>query len=111
MITHWSHYGKRYATMIPAAIVVMLAGNFLYQALFHHNGLLTLITLESEQLRIGKELSTVIDERRSWEDRVNAMRDETMDPDMADEQARRLLGVVREDEIVIILPPKKQPHE
>ena len=42
-------------------------------------------------------------ERSRLERRVRLMRPESLDPDMLEEQARRMLNYVRDDEIVILL--------
>lgn len=42
--------------------------------------------------------------RRAWENRVERLRPESIDPDLLEERVRAVLGLVRDDEVVILRP-------
>lgn len=82
----------------------LMAGAFLmYHAL---NGNYGLYALAQEQYKIEhlrEELASVTEERKTLERRVQLMRDESLDPDLLEEQSRRYLGVTGKDEVVVVV--------
>ena len=57
--------------------------------------------LESTQ----QELARLTTERESLENRVHLLSDDSLDLDLLDEQARRVLGTAKANEVVVILEP------
>ncbi len=58
-------------------------------------------TLEAQE----KELARLQAKRGELENRVALMSDDSLDSDLLDEQARRLLGVSKESEIILLVEP------
>ena len=57
--------------------------------------------LEATQI----ELASLQERRTILETRVKLMHDDSIDPDLLDEQARRVLGLAKASEIVLIVEP------
>jgi cell division protein FtsB len=83
-------------------LLVLIFGYFLYHVISGENGLLSMIEVSKKVKEAKVELDYVSAERLRLENRVALLRDESIDPDLLDEQARRLLGYVAEDETVYI---------
>lgn len=64
-----------------------------------------IIALAQVQVEIKQALATKAraeDVRRAWENRVERLRPDSIDPDLLEERVRAVLGVVRDDEVVIL---------
>ena len=90
---------------MPAAFVALFA-YFAYHALQGGNGLWALRDLDAEAARLSHEAAILHAERERLESRVALLRPDNLDPDLLDEEARRTLGFVRPDEVVILLTPR-----
>jgi len=73
-----------------------------FHALHGEQGLYALVVELHKRERLQEELTTAKAERETLEKKVAMMRSDSLDPDLLDEQARRLLGVARPDEMVVI---------
>ncbi len=89
--------------LVPAAFVALLA-YFAYHALEGANGLWALRELDAEAERLSHEAAVLHAERERLESRVALLRPDNLDPDLLDEEARRTLGFVRPDEVVVLQP-------
>ncbi|MCH2548078.1 MAG: septum formation initiator family protein [Alphaproteobacteria bacterium] len=62
---------------------------------------------QSRNLEVSQQkLAKFSHERKSLENRVHLLSDDSLDLDLLDEQARRILGTSNKQEIVVILDPK-----
>ena len=57
--------------------------------------------IEAQIVFLEKDLSALEEARASAENRVKRLSDEYLDLDLLDEQARRVLGMIRADEIIV----------
>ena len=82
---------------------------FTYHGINGDRGLLAWRKLEKEVRSTQGELDRARGERETLERRVKLLHPESLDPDMLDESARRLLNYGRPEEIVILLddPPRR----
>ena len=56
-----------------------------------------------EQLRtMEAELAALMSERKSWEHRLSLVRDDTVDRDLLEENAREILGRTNRNDVVIL---------
>lgn len=74
---------------------------FSYAAIQGEFGLFRRMQLESQEELLRRELSALVAERRIMENRTRRLSAEYLDLDLLDEQARKVLGLARGDEIVI----------
>jgi cell division protein FtsB len=94
--------------VLPTLAVVAAIAAVLYFAWHGVNGdrgVLALRTLEREVAVARTELDRVRGQREALERRVHLLYPQSLDPDMLDESARRLLNYGLPDEIVILDPP------
>ncbi len=96
-------HSPRLRSIMPSLIMFGLCLYFAFYLVFGPRGLLSLERLESDvtvQASVHEDLKKT---RESLEANVRLMRPNSLDPDMADEQVRRILGYGKKDEVVIML--------
>ena len=86
---------------VLAIIVVALMGYLSFAALQGEHGLLSLFRVEAQETRLRGELSALRAERATISDKTERLSAEHLDLDLLDEQARKVLGLGRPDEIII----------
>jgi cell division protein FtsB len=74
---------------------------FGYHALQGDRGLIAYAQTATEIKRMQAELETLRSERSRMEHRVALLHPEHIDPDMLDEQVRRVLGLAHPDELIV----------
>lgn len=85
---------------------LLIAGLMTYlgfHAMNGERGIYALIKETQDQKRLQQELQTVTEARQHIEEKVRRLRDDGIDRDLLDEQARRMLGLKGEDEVVVLL--------
>jgi cell division protein FtsB len=82
---------------------------FAYHGITGDRGLLAWRKLEKEVQSTQAELGRARSEREALERRVKLLYPESLDPDMLDESARRLLNYGHPEEIVILY--EEAPHQ
>ncbi|MCF6272770.1 MAG: septum formation initiator family protein [Rhodobacteraceae bacterium] len=86
---------------MASVIVVALVGYFSYSAIQGPYGLLNLFKIEAREARLQLQLTKVTTVRQAAQNRAYRLSDEYLDLDLLDEQARKVLGLIRGDEIII----------
>ncbi len=86
--------------ILPTLLFVVALSYFSYHAISGERGLLALIQLNQKIEQARSELDIVHAERIKLERNVRLLRDDSLDLDLLDEQARRLLGYAGKDERV-----------
>ena len=89
---------------LPIAALVLYFG---YHALHGRFGLFAWFDLTSEIALASHELGLLRGEREDLERRVALLQLDSSDPDLLEEEIRRALGYVRDDEVIILLPPEE----
>ena len=85
--------------------MLVLAVFYLGFHTFHgERGLYALVREQQELRKLNKELAETHDKRVHLEARVTRLRDGSIDLDLLDEQMRRMLGVSKPGEIVMLDP-------
>ncbi|HEV7368980.1 septum formation initiator family protein [Arenibaculum sp.] len=77
---------------------------FVYHAIYGDRGFIAQSRLQSEIQQAELVLDQVRGERTTLDHRASLLRPGSLDPDMLDERARRLLNYTRPDEVVILQP-------
>lgn len=93
--------GRVFKALFATLVVVYLVGH----ALTGERGLFVLMKEQRRLEALNKELDTVSAERKGLEHKVQLMGSNSLDLDLLDEQARRYLGKVDKDEMVIPVAP------
>ncbi len=76
----------------------------LYQAINGERGISSLFYLSKQHNILKEEIEVLRTERLDIENRVNALKSESLDIDLLDEQTRRVLGYARDDETIYLDP-------
>lgn len=93
----------RLRSYMPVLIMLGLCLYFSFYLIFGPRGYLALDRLESEFVEQSASYDDLKELRETIEADVKLMRPDHLDADMADEQARRILGYAKPDEIIIPL--------
>lgn len=98
----WAGLSK--GTVLDTAFIgaaCMLAAYFAFAAVQGEFGLTRLLDFEAEEARLEQDLSKLILMREDLENKTTRLSDEYLDLDLLDEQARKTLGLIRPDEIIL----------
>jgi cell division protein FtsB len=82
----------------------LIIGYFAFQGYHGNYGLLAQRQFEKETADLTLQRDTLRAERTHWEQRVGLLRSDRLDPDMLDELARRDLGFVQPNDLVLLHP-------
>lgn len=101
----------RRQTMSPARLVkplllVCAAFYLTFHVLHGERGLYALVKAQRELAVAAAALAQTHAEREQVELRVSHLRDGSLDLDLLDEQMRRMMGVMKTDEVMFMLPNK-----
>jgi len=87
-----------YVTSVCVAALVVY---FSYSAIQGPYGLLNLFKIETREARLQLELDQLSAQRMAAQNQARRLSDDYLDLDLLDEQARKVLGFIRGDEIII----------
>jgi len=91
--------------VVGPTLAVSVFAYFAYHAVEGDRGLLAWIQLEQEVEAAQAELTKATRIRETLAHQTELLRSEALDPDMLDERARAVLGLIRKDEVIIVMPP------
>jgi cell division protein FtsB len=97
------------AIVIPIAFYLVLGGASLFlvwAASKGDRGLVAKAVYEAQTAELRQELDGLRQERERWQRRVEAMRSESVDRDLVEEEAHTRLDRAYKDEVVIFLDKK-----
>jgi len=86
---------------LTSVSVVALVAYFSYSAIQGPYGVLTLYKIETKEAQLQTQLEGLVTERMAAKNRAHRLSDEYLDLDLLDEQARKVLGLIRGDEIIV----------
>lgn len=90
------------ARMIRPLLFVFAIFYLSYHALHGERGLSALFREQHERAQLETELKEKRAEREGLELKVSHLRDDSLDLDLLDEQMRRMLGVMKQGEVVVM---------
>ena len=90
------------ARFIAPVMTLVILGYFGYHAMNGHYGIRAQVVMQKKLVALEGELLERTAVREKLEARVKMVRDGSMEKDMVDEQIRRQLNMLREDEIALI---------
>jgi cell division protein FtsB len=93
--------GLSAGTAIFAIAMIAFVSYLTFAALQGEYGLFRLFQIEAQEKRLIDELAALRVDRAEIENRTRRLSSETLDLELLDEQARKVLGFAREDEIII----------
>jgi cell division protein FtsB len=92
---------RRLRHVIVPTLGAFVLGYFVVHTIEGDRGILAMMSIRQEIQRAEETLAVTHAERQTLEAHVALLRDNGLDPDMLDEQARRVLGLMGDKEIVI----------
>lgn len=97
------HESRRngFGSAIFATLLIALVTYLTFAALQGEYGLLRLIQIEIQEARMRAELAELRTERAVIFNKTSRLSEVDLDLDLLDEQARKVLGLARGDEIII----------
>lgn len=101
-----SSLGRVLRQIIGPLIGAAVVGYFAYHTVEGERGLVALTQLQVRVNAAEKTLNEVREERQVLERRARLLRPDNLDPDMLDEQGRRVLDVAGPDDLVVLTPPR-----
>ncbi|HTI86753.1 MAG TPA: septum formation initiator family protein [Alphaproteobacteria bacterium] len=90
--------------VVGPTLAVSLFAYFAYHAIEGDRGILAWVKLTQEVESTQAELEKITHTREVLAHQTDLLRSDALDPDMLDERARSVLGVIRKDEILISPP-------
>lgn len=93
--------------IVVPVLGIVAVSYFSYHTIQGERGILAWLQLTNQLEQAKETLHTLEFERNTLASRVRLLHPDHLDLDMLDEQARRLLNVGREDEILFLLPSAK----
>ena len=75
---------------------------FTYNAIYGNNGLKKSIVLELEIIQLNNKLNSIQKVLFDIEKKTSSLSKKNLDLDLLDEQSRKILGLIRPDEIMLI---------
>lgn len=82
-------------------VAVTLGAYFTFAALQGDHGVLSRVRINAETRHLAAERDKILAEVEGMRNRTRRLSDEYLDLDLLDEQARDVLGYIRQDEVVI----------
>ncbi len=100
----YSFKNRKYSLLHCLLFVLLMY--FIFHAIAGNRGMLAYLRLHNNIESIAKEADTLKAERIELEHKVNLLKS-SIDLDMLDEQARKVLGLAKEGENVFVVQPNK----
>ena len=85
-------------------LAVLIFAYFLFHAVQGDRGVLAWMQVRKQIADAEAQRAVVHNERTWWEHRVALLRADGLDRDMLDERVRRVLGLARPDELIVLNP-------
>jgi cell division protein FtsB len=92
-------------TLALYVLAAMLIGYFGVNAYTGNHGLNARQDLDQQLTNLTAELKAVRAERERWQLKIGLLKADRIDPDMLDERARALLGMVDPRDTVMLIKP------
>lgn len=83
-------------------MVLAVMGYFIYHSIHGDRGLLAWFNIQEKFHGVEKQLKTLTAEREELEERVQALRPESINRDLLDQQVRQNLGYTHPHDVVIL---------
>jgi len=88
-------------------IFMGLLSYFLYHTIYGNRGVISKQRVEAEVQKSAEQLEKIRSERIELEHQVKLLRPESLDKDLLEEKARKILGIAKENEEVLINEEEK----
>ncbi len=96
-----SDVNRRFQQVIGPICALCLMLYFIYHIIQGERGILSWLRLQQKISDAEQQLTVVQEEQEILERRVQLLRPDSLDPDMLEERARKVLNFAKKDEVVI----------
>ncbi len=103
-----AEFRSRARTVVGPVLGICVIGYFVYHAVHGERGLYAWLTMKQQVAAARAQSADIAARRRALEARVRLLHPQSLDPDMLDEAARRMLDYGRPDDIVILTGPRNR---
>ena len=86
---------------IFSIVTLLICCYFFFAATHGPYGLYEKGRIEADEILLNQQLADLVRSREEAENRAKRLSDQFLDLDLLDEQSRRVLGMVRDDEIIV----------
>ena len=97
---------KRFKTILINSLIsvsfLFISFYFIFNAIYGSNGLKKNIALEIEIIELNNKLSSLQKVLYDIEKKTSSLSKKNLDLDLLDEQSRKILGLIRHDEIMLV---------
>ena len=87
--------------VVFSTLTVLVCCYFFYAATHGPYGLYERGRIEADEVLLGQQLAVLTSTRLQSENRARRLSDQYLDLDLLDEQSRKVLGMVRDDELIV----------
>ncbi len=91
-------------TVLSNLIWICIAGYFVYHIIIGGRGVISWTILSREADQLESELISLKSENEFLGNKIKGMRSDSLDLDLLEEQAEKILGFCRAEDIVVLLP-------
>lgn len=98
LLSEIQHRTRSFLQPLLAACLIFYFG---YHAIQGDRGILALLELKQEIADARAAKDSLVQEREALEERVALLRPDSLDPDMLEERARKLLNMAHGDDLVV----------
>jgi cell division protein FtsB len=91
-------------------LMLFLLGYFIFHSVYGNRGFIAYFKLNQQLEKVQNDLNEAKAERVELEHKVQLLRSDSLDKDMLDEQARKTLGVGKQEEMIFV-PEAKNLNE
>lgn len=95
---------RRWRRMIVPIIGALFVSYFIAHSFQGDRGIIAWMHLQKEVAEAERTLGETRGAREAMEKRIALLRSAHLDPDMLDERARLMTGLVRPDEVILVSP-------
>jgi cell division protein FtsB len=95
--------------LVRPLFIVFVVFYFSYHLAHGERGLFALVREQQQLAQLHQDIVTTRDARKAMELQVAHLRDDALDLDLLDEQMRRLLGMMKPGELVVLMGQTTPP--
>lgn len=91
-------------SILSNMVWVFVAGYFVYHMIIGARGIISWAVLSREVERLETELQSLKSDNEFLSNKVKGMRSDSLDLDLLEEEAEKILGVAYSGDLVVLLP-------
>ncbi|MDR2794567.1 MAG: septum formation initiator family protein [Holosporaceae bacterium] len=102
MFSYSAHKNLKFIT--SNIIWICIVGYFLFHMFSGARGAVSWMKLSHEVATLERELASIREENAFLENKIKLIKNDNLDLDLLEEQARNILGMAQENDVIVLLP-------